>query len=125
MAHEGTPGTPQILAYNGVPARKRFVADLTSTPEGNRFNLSRRGFAFVFRGKGYYATHAILALLRYMAHRRLDDHEYLSALSRACSEIGVRYLKGELTRQAPETIARIIALRVAGKWTVERLRAVV
>jgi hypothetical protein len=125
LAHDETPGSPQVLIYNGVPARKRFVAHLTSAPEETRFSLSKQGFTFVLRGKGYYATHAILALLRYMARRRLHDDEYLAALSRACSEIGVRYLKGELADQAAETIGRIIALRVAGKWTVERLRAVV
>lgn len=125
LARDETPGSPQILVYNGVPARKRFVANLISSPDETRFSLSKRGFTFIFRGKGYYATHSILALLRYMARRKLHDDEYLSALSRACAEIGVRYLKGELAAQAPEITARIIALRVAGKWTVERLRAVV
>ena len=125
LAQDDSPGSPQILAYNGVPARKRFVADLTSTPEETRFNLSKRGFTLMFRRRGYYATHAILTLLRYMARRRLHDHEFLAALSRACSEIGLGYLKGELSSEKVETTARIIALRAAGKWTVERLRAVV
>lgn len=125
LAHDETPGSPQILVYNGVPARKRFLADLTSTPEETRFSLSNRGFTLLFRRKGYYATHAILTLLRYMARRRLHDDEYLSALSRACSEIGLRYLKGQLSADEVETTARIVALRAAGKWTVERLRAVV
>ncbi|MEW6138546.1 MAG: hypothetical protein AB1733_09960 [Thermodesulfobacteriota bacterium] len=126
IAEEESPGSPQVRAYNGISARKRFVADLTSAPDGIRFRLTWKGFAFLFRRKGYYATHSILVLLRYMARRRLHDAAYLAALSLACSEIGARYLRGEFSSDAPsETKARIIALRVAGKWTVERLRAVV
>ena len=125
LASYQTPYHPTVSAYRGYPGTVQFVGQLTYTPENCRFSLSARGFSLFRRHQEYYETHASIVLLRHLAQERIDDTEYVEALSRACSDVGMHYLRGEFVDSSRENRATKIALRAGGRMLMERSRAVI
>lgn len=123
LARHQSPHHPEVGDYRGFPGRKRFVGELSHTPGKSRFEFSTRGFTLFRRNREYYETHAILVLLRHLAKKRMYDDDYLAALSGACSEVGLHYLRGDFERPERQDVARMIALQAAGRMSMERRRA--
>ena len=88
---------PHLVAYRGIPGRRRFLADLHCEGGAPRFNLRAKGFGLRATGMGYYAPTAVGALVSYLVTRRREDDEYCAQLARAMAHCAGSFLGGSVT----------------------------
>ena len=125
LAQCNTPHHPQVEDYRGYPGNVHFVGKLNCANDDLNFRLSERGLSTFRRNKEHYQTHSILVLLRHLARVRIHDTKYLESLSSASAEVGISYVRGELSGTLLEDRTKRIALKSAGRMLMGRSRAVV
>ena len=112
LAEHDIPDVAKLVVYKGSPGRKRFLATLKCTDENLIFKLKAKGFGLFARGMGYYGPNSIVVLLRYLVKKRVNEHEFINALSQAVKKCGEVYYSGQLSLSTQYHFALMIACEI-------------
>lgn len=105
-----SPDAPSLVGYQGAKGRKGFKANLTATDDNLGFKLKPWGMGFMGSGAGFYSPHAVLLLLRHLAHSRTGEREYVDGLGLAASTVGGAALSGQLSLRSQAEVAMTSAV---------------
>jgi len=117
LAHHDSPGGPELIAYTGSPAKRRFIGELRHRGHDYGFNLGAHGFGILAQGMGFYAPSSIFLMLRYLARKRLSDDLYVDALEKAAQMCGSCAHNGQVASRSQHELALTIALDAAAELT--------
>lgn len=99
----------KIVEYSGIPGAKRFIASLGFTDSHLSLQYSAKGFGFFARGVDRYAPNAVIALMKYLAKRRLGDEAFIQSLEDVASGCGDVVLGKQLRMTNQNKLAVTIA----------------
>lgn len=90
---------PQIINYQGKPTKKRFIATMEFYREKRLpdFTLHPKGFGILGWGVNYYASHSIIALLRFLARKYSNDQGCLERLSFIAKSCGMAHMQSMIS----------------------------
>ncbi len=95
--------------YQGKPAEKYFEGRLELGDKRHTFKVVPIGFPYLGSDLGYYAPQSVLALLRFLVKRHLDQDAYLKRLAITTHLCGRTFLEGHINVLSQEAHAYAIA----------------
>jgi len=101
-------GLLPILEHCGSPARKGFVGELRAVQGVYRFVCRSRGLGLL-SPVSFYASHAVVALFRFLAQKHIDDEEYLRKLGSVVRQCADSFSNGQLRVKGQLREAYVIA----------------
>lgn len=101
-------------------SKKAFVADMTFDCNTLGFRHETEGFRLFAKENYSHYTQAVIGLLKSLSADRIEDKVFLTALSQVASEIGQRYIRGEIAADDYRHSARLVSLQAAGRLTLEQ-----
>jgi hypothetical protein len=96
LASGDTTGGLELVAYRGSMGRKRFHAALAMDDRSSRFTFQAKGFGWLATGMNYYGPVSVLALIRHLAMKRPNDHEFLMSIAKAIRMVGIAHLNRQI-----------------------------
>lgn len=109
LADRSVMGNSRLIEYPGYEGRRRSLLELRILDADVTFDIKP--------GVGYYAPASVAALELYLARRRLNDAEFLKALSTALSGCATSYRSGLISLRNHAQLVLPILARACPDYT--------